>query len=127
MRKKIDYYGTTDNYIHVKFGDLRKCYNFTESFYKKYPVFCEEFEKYFNCEECVFTDPLCICNYITFFKIPVKAYFNFTDEPATWEQVKKYLHSEYRGKFENLLYRYDFDKTKNKLVYYDLDKHKKEI
>ena len=36
----IDYYGDKDNYIHAKFGDLRKMYNFNKSLQSLYPKFC---------------------------------------------------------------------------------------
>jgi len=46
MKNEIDYYGTKDNYIHLKFGDARKMYNFTPEFIKEYPLFAKEYSKY---------------------------------------------------------------------------------
>ena len=51
MKKEIDYYGTKDSYIHLKFGDIRKMYNFTKELEKKYPDFTREYAKYWNCEK----------------------------------------------------------------------------
>ena len=48
--KMIDYYGEDANYIHTKFGDLRKMYNFTPAFKELYPKFAEEYTKYWNGE-----------------------------------------------------------------------------
>lgn len=125
MEKEINYYGDKDNYIHAKFGDLRKCYNFTKEFTEKYPRFSEEYGKYFMCEESMFSNPLEIINYIIFFEIPVHAYFNFTDTPATWKEVQKYLGREYMGNKE--LYTFGYDKN-GKCTYFSLDGDKmKEI
>ena len=95
--KKIDYYGTKDNYIHLKFGDCRKCYNFTDEFIKKYPKFAEQYEKYFMCEESLFNSPLEVINYIVYFKIPVNFYKNFTDEPCTQREAQEYLLEEFQA------------------------------
>lgn len=119
--KNIDYYGDKDNYIHAKFGDLRKCYNFTADFMEKYPRFSEEYEKYFMCEESLFSNPLEITNYIIFYDIPVHAYFNFTDEPATWKEVQRYLLTEYTG--NKKLYRFDKDENGH-YTYFSLDNNK---
>ena len=117
-KKEIEYYGDKDNYIHAKFGDLRKCYNFTKDFMKKYPRFSEEYKKYFWCEESMFSNPLEIVNYIIFFEIPVHAYFNFTDTPATWKEVQKYLGREYLG--NKALYNLKQDEDGH-YTYYSLD------
>ena len=119
--KDINYYGDKDNYIHAKFGDLRKCYNFTKDFIKRYPRFSEEFGKYWLCEESMFSNPLEIVNYIIRFKIPVHAYFNFTDTPATWKEVQKYLGREYMG--NKALYKLDKDEDGH-YTYYSLDSDK---
>lgn len=81
--KKIDYYGTEDNYIHLKFGDARKCYHFTEEFEREYPEFADEYKRYWNYEEnCIFDNVTDIVNYVFHKKIPVHFYFNYTDTPA---------------------------------------------
>ena len=117
-KKEIKYYGDEDNYIHVKFGDLRKCYNFTKEFMERYPRFSEEFHKYWMCEESMFSNPLEIANYIIRFDIPVYAYFNFTDTPGTWEEVQDYLKDEYMG--NRKLYTFGKDDNGN-YTYYSLD------
>lgn len=90
----IDYYGTKDNYIHAKFGRLQKRYNFTPEFMDKYPNFCAEYEKYWNDEGGVFQLPVQIVQYVDCYNIPVHFYFNFTDEPATIEDMYKYFAKE---------------------------------
>jgi len=97
INKNIDYYGTKDNYIHLKFGDCRKCYNFTEEFVKRYPKFAEEYNKYFYCEESLFKSPLEVINYIVNFKIPVSFYKNFTDTPCTHREAQEYLLEEFQA------------------------------
>ena len=47
--KQIDYYGSEDNYIHLKFGDCLKAYHFTPDFIKTYPKFVKADER----AECV--------------------------------------------------------------------------
>lgn len=49
MQTKIDYYGDKDNYIHLKFGDAVKMYNFTKEFREKYPQFVRAYEMYWVC------------------------------------------------------------------------------
>ena len=121
LKKEIDYYGSEDNYIHAKFGDLRKCYNFTEDFIERYPRFSEEFSKYWMCEESLFTNPLEIVNYIIRYDIPVYAYFNFTDTPGTWEEVQDYLKNEYMG--NKTLYTMKKDENDH-YTYFSLDDDK---
>lgn len=92
----IDYYGEEADYIHLKFGDMHKAYNFTEEFRKKHPKFCEEYEKYWQGDPtCQFRDPLEIVNYVDYWHIPVHFYFNYTDTPATDnKEVQQYLVRE---------------------------------
>lgn len=93
--KKIDYYGTDDNYIHLKFGDARKRYNFTASFSKEFPKFTREYTKYFDYKESQFKNPFQIVAYVFKHKIPVNFYYNFSDDPATDEgQIMAYLGRE---------------------------------
>ena len=90
----IDYYGDKDNYIHAKFGDLRKMYNFTPALKELYPRFCEEYAKYWNGEYSVFKQPQQIVKYVAENKIPVHFYFNYTDEPASIEDMYAYFERE---------------------------------
>lgn len=105
----IDFYWTDENYIHFKFWDLRKSYNFTKEFCEKYPVFSEEFGKYFDFEESVFTNPLEIVLYVYNYKIPVYFYYNFSDTPCYNKQdAIRYLAREYMGKNKQKLYTYNW-------------------
>lgn len=90
----INYYGTDADYIHAKFGDLRKMYNFTDSFKHKYPKFCEEYTKYWNGEYSAFKQPQQIVEYVEQNNIPVHFYFNYTDEPASIPDMKEYFKRE---------------------------------
>tara|TARA_R110000868_G_scaffold359089_1_gene620886 strand:- start:19 stop:324 length:306 start_codon:yes stop_codon:yes gene_type:complete len=90
----IDYYGEEDDYIHAKFGDLRKMYNFTDELIEKYPKFCEEYKKYWDGTYSVFKQPQQIVDYVKVNKIPVHFYFNYTDEPATIEEMDGYFERE---------------------------------
>jgi hypothetical protein len=90
----IDYYGEDANYIHAKFGDLRKMYNFTPALRELYPKFSEEYTKYWNGEYSVFKQPQQIAKYVDENKIPVHFYFNFTDEPATIQDMYDYFDRE---------------------------------
>lgn len=93
--KQIDYYGTKDNYIHLKFGDARKMCNFTSEFTREYKLFTEEFLKYFNNEPSQFSNVFQVVNYVYNNEIPVHFYFNFTDEPAeSREDIITYLLKE---------------------------------
>lgn len=85
--KEIDYYGETDNYIHLKFGNARKCYNFTEDFKKQYPNFSAEYLKYWNDQYGYFKNAYTIIKYIKDNEIPVHLYFNFTDTPCTPDEA----------------------------------------
>lgn len=90
----IDYYGYDDNYIHAKFGDLRKQYNFTESFIEQYPNFAYEYGRYFRGELSRFLQPQQIVKYVDKYKIPVRFYFNFTDTPASIDDMFAYFDRE---------------------------------
>lgn len=93
--KEIDFYGDKDNYIHLKFGDTRKKYNFTKEFIEKYPSFTREYQNYFNCENSVFKNPFQIVSYVYAKKIPLKFYYNFTDKPANGlNKIMDYLVRE---------------------------------
>lgn len=90
----IDYYGDKDNYIHAKFGDLQKMYNFTPELRKLYPKFCEQYENYWTGKYSVFRQPQQIVKYVDENKIPVHFYFNYTDEPATIQDMYEYFERE---------------------------------
>ncbi len=93
--KQIDYYGTEDNYIHLKFGDARKMYHFTPDFIEKYPVFSREYQNYWTGIKSAFKNPFQIVAYVYRENIPVHFYYNFTDTPAKSEtEIMDYLLSE---------------------------------
>lgn len=111
----MNYYGTDADYIHLKFGDMQKAYNFTDEFRAKYPNFCAEYELYWNQDEkCRFKSPLQIAQYIDMFDVPVHLYFNFTDEPAKdMTEVYAYFLREYTGITQDYdgHYREDYNKS----------------
>lgn len=86
MKKEIDYYGTEDNYIHLKFGTARKMYFFTDEFEENYKEFAEEYAKYGESgefdENGLFGSTEELVNYVFDNNIPINWYFNFTDTPA---------------------------------------------
>jgi hypothetical protein len=91
----MDYYGETDNYIHLKFGHMQKQYNFTDEFKKEYPEFSDEFIKYWIDMGDKFKTPMDIALYVKEHNIPVGFYFNFTDTPAeNVDEVIDYLEWE---------------------------------
>lgn len=92
----IDYYGNIDNYIHLKFGDVKKRYNFTKELIEQYPVFVREYSRYYNNEEkAQFKNPFQIVKYVYDNNIPVHFYYNFTDTPATSkEEIMDHLVHE---------------------------------
>jgi hypothetical protein len=95
MTKEIDYYGQEDNYIHLKFGDTRKMYNFTESFINDYPDFAREYARYYSMEKSKFRSPFQIVAYAYDHNIPVHFYYNYTDTPAkSREEIVEYLVNE---------------------------------
>lgn len=110
----MNYYGTDADYIHLKFGDMRKAYNFTPVFRENYPNFCAEYEMYWNHDTgCRFESPLQIAQYIDRFNVPVNLYFNYTDTPVNnIEEVYEYLIREYAGiaRDRDGKYRDDYDK-----------------
>ena len=98
MKKEIDYYGEEDNYIHLKFGDCRKMYFFTNDFIKQYPDFAREYTKYFEAGEIKtskFKNPFQVVSYVFDKEIPVSFYYNFSDEPAgDKDSILSYLVNE---------------------------------
>ena len=92
---QIDYYGDKDNYIHLKFGDCAKMYNFTSELREKYPDFVKAYEMYYDGKRNVFHNPFQVVSYVFNNKIPVNFYYNFTDEPAKdREEIITYLLHE---------------------------------
>ncbi len=95
MKKEIDYYGNSDNYIHLKFGDVRKNYNFTPELKKKYPNFTKEYSKYWEDKPSRFKNAFQIVSYVYDLNLPISFYFNFTDTPAfSKEEIISYLIDE---------------------------------
>ncbi len=92
--KQIDYYGSEDNYIHLKFGDCVKSYNFTSDFREKYPQFVKAYEMYWDNKHTAFKNPFQVVSYAFNNKIPVHFYYNFTDTPAKsrYEIIAYLLH-----------------------------------
>ena len=114
--KNIDYYGNSDNYIHLKFGDVRKNYNFTPTFIEKYPDFAREYTNYFECKESEFKNPLNIVSYAYNAKIPVHFYFNYTDTPAKGQkEIMDYLIKEntWSAQTGNIILKQSYETIRN--------------
>jgi hypothetical protein len=98
MKSNIDYYGETDNYIHLKFGDCRKRYNFTKKFIKEHSDFVKKYQRYFETGERDwdgFRSPFEVVAYAFKRNIPVHFYYNFTDRPAKdYNEIIEYLVKE---------------------------------
>lgn len=98
--KTIDYYGDKDNYIHLKFGNCVKMYNFTEDFIKNYPEFVERYVDYYNNGASNtygkgFNSAFEVVAYTHKKEIPVHFYFNYSDEPAeSYTEIINYLVDE---------------------------------
>jgi hypothetical protein len=93
--KQIDYYGTTDNYIHLKFGDCIKAYNFTPEFTEKYPKFVKAYEMYWDNNKNAFKNPFQVVSYAFNNDIPINWYYNYTDTPAKdRKEITDYLINE---------------------------------
>lgn len=96
----IDYYGKDANYIHLKFGDARKCYNFTDEFRKEFPEFTERYTDYWNNGASKehnkgFKSPFEVVAYAFKKNIPVNWYYNYTDTPVSdYDEIIKYLVDE---------------------------------
>jgi hypothetical protein len=95
MEKQIDYYGDKDNYIHLKFGDCIKAYNFTTDFREKYPKFVKAYDLYWEGKRTAFKNPFQVVSYVFNNKVPIYWYYNYTDEPAgDREEIMNYLMNE---------------------------------
>lgn len=102
-KKTIDYYGDKDNYIHLKWGDCVKMYNFTEDFIEKYPDFVKRYSHYYNNwgsreasrKGIGFSSPFEVVAYVFKKNIPVHFYYNYTDKPAEdYDDIINYLVGE---------------------------------
>lgn len=99
-KNTIDYYGDKDNYIHLKFGDCVKMYNFTNDFIKEYENFVERYVDYYDNGPSKtynkgFKNPFEVVAYVYKKNIPVHFYYNFTDTPAeNYEDIINYLVGE---------------------------------
>ncbi len=92
---KIDYYGHTDTYIHLKFGDCIKAYYFTKEFAEKYPDFVKAYEGYWEGKRTAFKNPFQVISYIYNKELPIHLYYNFTDTPVKDRaEVVEYLLNE---------------------------------
>lgn len=95
MDKKIDFYGDKDNYIHLKFGNAVKMYNFTDEFKAEYPDFTREYVNYWEGKASKFRGPFAIVEYVYSNKLPIHFYYNFTDTPAkSKREIMAYLVRE---------------------------------
>lgn len=99
-------FSNVSDYIEIKFGDMRKGYNFTRAFCQKYPVFCQEFDKYFYHKESFFQNPVQILMYVEKYEIPVDFYYNIIDEFAkdidsVWDYFQQQLNPEPLDKSED--------------------------
>ncbi len=113
----LNYYNGDFACIHAKFGDFRKRYNFPRDFREKYPNFCREYEKYWNCKKSVFIDPIHIVNYIERFAIPCALYSNMYDgEFADFNAVREWICFERHVD-------YDFGVGKQNLHRQSMDGH----
>lgn len=99
----IDYYGDKDNYIHLKFGDCVKNYNFTNDFIKQYPEFTKRYIHYYrngadkgaSMNKEGFASPFEVVAYVFKKEIPIHFYYNYTDEPANdYDEIIRYLVDE---------------------------------
>ena len=92
---KIDFYGDSDNYIHLKFGECIKAYNFTSDFREKHPKFVKAYELYWDGKRKAFKNPFQVVSYAFNNNIPVHFYYNYTDTPAGGrEEIMEYLLHE---------------------------------
>ena len=78
--------------IHLKFGDMRKCYVNLVSLEDQF--FIDEFDKYWSYEESYFKEPKEILDYIKAKNLPVILYRNATDEEISITEAYEYLENE---------------------------------
>ena len=109
----INYYGKSDNYIHLKFGDCVKAYNFTEEFKEKYPQFVEAYLHYWDGNRKAFRNALQVISYIYNNEIPVHLYFNYTDTPV--KDRKEAVQYFIRENDKDTIYDWELIKTYEKM------------
>jgi hypothetical protein len=109
MKKDIHYYGSEDNYIHLKFGDCVKAYNFTDAFRTQYPQFTQAYENYWDGKRDAFKNALQVITYIYNNKIPVHLYFNFTDTPV--KNRKEAVQYFIRENNKDTIYKWELPKA----------------
>ena len=75
--------------IHIKFGDLRKCY--LNLCYIKDDFFVNEYSKYFSYEESFFKNPIDILNYIKNKKLPIILFDNYKSTELTIDEAYNHI------------------------------------
>lgn len=91
-RKKFNYYISNDQnicVIHIKFGDLRKCY--LNLCYIKDDFFVNEYSKYFSYEDSFFKNPIDILNYIKNKKLPIILFDNYKSTELTIDEAYNHI------------------------------------
>lgn len=91
-----DPYGTEVSYIHAKFGDVRKCYNFTDECRARFPEFVAAYDAYWTDRT---SGPFKSADDVVDYLIAhpdagaeIKPYFNYVDEWCDgWDGMKQYL------------------------------------
>ena len=88
----FDYYDNEDICIlHIKFGDIRKCYTGLKVENGIPQEFVDEYQKYWQGESSAFSEPMDIVHAIVDQDLPVILYFNYTDEEGSIAEVKEYF------------------------------------
>lgn len=88
----FDYYDNDDICIlHIKFGNIRKCYTGLKVENGIPQEFVDAYQKYWMGEPSMFDEPYQIVDYIVKHDLPVILYFNFTDEEGSIAEVKEYF------------------------------------
>lgn len=88
----FDYYDNDDICIlHIKFGDIRKCYTGLKVENGIPQEFVDEYQKYWQHESSAFSEPMDIVHAIIDQDLPVILYFNYTDEEGSIAEVEEYF------------------------------------
>ena len=89
------FYGDTTSYIHFKFGDCIKMYNFTKEFLDQYTIFCKGYQRFFNGKPSrLFKKGVDVVRYIKENNIPILLYQNYHDlEFLNVDEAIKYLEN----------------------------------
>lgn len=91
-RNKFNYYVCNSEkicVIHIKFGDLRKCY--LNLCYIKDDFFVNEYSKYFSYEDSFFKNPIDILNYIKNKKLPIILFDNYKSTELTIDEAYNHI------------------------------------